>query len=331
MTNKVFHGKAVKENWQLKEPFVLSRGSRTHAEVVYLKIDDGYLVGHSECQPNSRYNENADDVVLQLEQCFPASLQELEQLAQTLSSYAARNALDCALWDYKLKNGLSQIPALKSKESVSGTATYFTLSVAPPEEMAASALRAYARGCRRLKLKFAGEGDDERLDAVRSVAPDASIIIDANEAWTEHMLEVFLPILEKAEVDLLEQPLPVGADEALKAINTPIILCADESCHTAEDVKELVSKYDAINIKLDKTGGLTPALKLLAAAEQAQMKVMVGCMLGTSLSIAPAFIPAAHAHYVDLDAPLLLKHDRADGFVVDRSFVFTGSEQSLWG
>ncbi len=327
----MIHGKAITENWLLKEPFVLSRGTRTHAEVVYLKIGDSEAIGHGECQPNKRYNENAADVVAQLEECFPASLAELEARAQALSSYAARNALDCALWDYRLKSGASLPAVLKACRNKVSIATYFTLSVATPEEMANAAVRAYRKGCRRLKLKFAGAGDDERLLAVRAVAPDASIIIDANEAWTEPMLKAFLPVLEKADVDLLEQPLPVGADAVLKEIKTPIILCADESCHTAKDVESLVGKYNAVNIKLDKAGGLTPALSLFAAAEQANMKVMVGCMLGTSLAIAPAFLLAAEAHYVDLDAPLLLKDDRAGGVAIESSFTFTRTENYLWG
>lgn len=324
-------GTANIEQWPLKEPFVLSRGSRTHAEVVYLRITDGVFFGHSECQPNKRYNETAEGVQAQLAGCFPASLEDLVRYSRSLPSYAARNALDCALWDYQLKRNPSEVTSILKPPDIGCVPTYFTLSVAKPDRMAEAAAAAYGAGCRRLKLKFAGEGDDVRLKAVRAVAVDASLIIDANEAWTDKMLLDYLPLLESLGVDLLEQPLPAGADSLLASINTSVVLCADESCHSTEDVPSLVGKYDAVNIKLDKAGGLTPSHELFDVASKADMKIMVGCMLGTSLAIAPAFSLAARADFVDLDAPLLLAEDRSPSFKVDESFVFRKAKSDVWG
>lgn len=327
----MLEGEVRAEAWPLKEPFVISRGRRTHAEVVHVQVSDGHFVGHGECQPNQRYGETQEDVCAQLSRCFPSTIEDLQKATAALKSHAARNALDCALWDLRCK--IAGVPAagMLNMSSPRLVPTYFTLSVAEPEVMAVAAGFVRQKGCRRLKLKLTGQGDAERLFAVRESVPDASLIVDANEAWDERMLAQYLPILENVKVDLLEQPLPAEKDDALRELKTPITICADESCRVASNVDALLGKYDAVNIKLDKAGGLTPAIELYQVARNNDLKVMVGCMLGTSLAIAPALLVAAQADFVDLDAPLLLSQDRSPGFLVDGGFNFLGELPALWG
>lgn len=327
----MINGKAEAEFWELKEPFVISRGRRTHAQTVSLSLTDGVYEGRGECQPNSRYNETQEAVTAMLNACFPASLDDLRRHAETLPSMAARNALDCALWDLQCKQeGISvwEKAGLVKPETIH---SYFTLSVGTPEAMAQAAKQALQAGRPSLKLKFSGDGDDERLIAVREAVPDAGLIIDANEAWSDPMLIDYVPLLEKLGVLLLEQPLPAGKDDLLAEMETPVTLCADESCHTVSDLEKLAGKYDAVNIKLDKTGGFTPGIALLQAAQQAEFRIMVGCMLGTSLAIAPACLLAAQADFVDMDAPVLLKEDRAGGCRIDAAMKIYPAKATFWG
>ena len=241
---------------------------------------------------------------------------------------AARNAVDCAFWDLEAKRAGRRAWEIVGLPEPTGIVTAFTLSLDSAEAMGAAAAAAKDRPL--LKIKLAGEGDLERVAAIRRNAPDAALIVDANEGWTPAMVAPFSEQLAGLGVAMIEQPLPADADAALADLPHPIPLCADESAHTSDDIDRLQGRYDVVNIKLDKTGGLTEALKFAAAIRSANMGVMVGCMLGTSLGMAPAMLAAAGARFVDLDGPLLLAKDR------DPGLCYTGSEiappsAALWG
>ncbi|MCJ9429134.1 N-acetyl-D-Glu racemase DgcA [Kordiimonas marina] len=327
----VLQGFARAEAWPLREAFVISRSSRTHVDVVYVEVTDGIHVGRGECQPNTRYDDTPAQAVAQLTACFEAGV-TLETDVQALPlSPAAKNGLDCALWDLRAKRAGVRVWDLLGRAAPKPTATVFTLSLGTPEAMADAAQRAVADGKTRLKLKLGGEGDDARVAAVRAAVPDARLVADANEAWTPDMLVPYLRAMAEAGIELLEQPLPAGQDDALAGLNRPIPLCADESCHTADDVPRLAAKYDMVNIKLDKCGGLTEALRLETAAQDADMGIFVGCMLGTSLAMAPALIVAATARWVDLDGVLLLSRDRDHKLAVDAGYHIAAPAPQLWG
>jgi len=320
----------VNESWPIEGSFTISRGSRTHANVVVVQLQQGEYVGRGECVPYARYDESIDSVIAQL-----ASLKEQitagltrEQMQSLLPAGAARNALDCAYWDLACKQSQQRIWQQIDSAQPSPLLTAFTLSLDTPERMKAAAIKNAHRPL--LKLKLAGEGDVERVAAVREGSPDARIIVDANEGWNEAQYLVMVPELVKLGVEMIEQPFPASDDAALEHLPRPITLCADESCHDRSSLKHIIGRYDMINIKLDKTGGLTEAIALKEEAEKAGLQIMVGCMLATSLAMAPAFIIAQNVQIVDLDGPLLLSKDRQPGIEFDESQMNVYAA-ALWG
>jgi L-alanine-DL-glutamate epimerase-like enolase superfamily enzyme len=249
-------------------------------------------------------------------------------LAERLPAGAARNAVDCALWDLEAKRAHRPAWRLADVPEPKPVTTAYTVSLADPEEMGATARAQAHRPL--LKLKLTGDGDVERVRAVAAAAPHARLIADANEAWTPETFAQVAPAVAALGVEMIEQPLPAGRDAALADLEHPVPVCADESCHTSSDIADVVGRYDAVNIKLDKTGGLTEALVLADAAAQAGFDLMVGCMIGTSLGIAPAALLAPRARWVDLDAPLLLAHDREPALRFEGS-VLHPPDAALWG
>ena len=316
--------------WPLAQPFVISRGSRTTAEVVVAELHDGDSHGRGECVPYPRYGESVDSVVAALEAMKGAVFSGLnrDSLQRAMPPGAARNALDAAFWDIEAKRAYSSAAQLAGIGPLKPLVTAYTLSLDTPERMGAAAAAQKARPL--LKLKLTGDGDLERVQAVRENAPASRLIVDANEGWTPQQCAELMPELAKFGVELIEQPLPADNDDALAELPHPIPICADESCHTAADLDRLVGKYDAVNIKLDKTGGLTEALSLAAAARERGFSIMVGCMIGTSLAMAPAVLLAQQASVVDLDAPLLLAADRNQRLRYEGSVVYP-PEPELWG
>jgi len=316
--------------WPLAQPFAISRGSKSAAEVVVAEIYDGDTRARGECVPYPRYGESVDSVVAALEAMRGAVASGLdrEALQCSMPPGAARNALDAAFWDLEAKQTGRRAAELAGLDPPRPVVTAYTLSLDTPERMGEAAAARHTRPL--LKLKLTGDGDIERVAAVRRNAPRARLIVDANEGWTPRHFTELAPKLAEFGVELIEQPLPANADAALVDLPHPIPVCADESCHTECDLERLVGKYEAINIKLDKTGGLTEALKLAAAARERGFAIMVGCMIGTSLAMAPAMLVAQQARFVDLDAPLLLAADRNQGLRYDGSLVYP-PEPALWG
>lgn len=319
------------ERFPIAGTFTIARGSRTEAVVVTVSLSEQGAVGRGECTPYARYDETPEGVVEAIErlrEAIEAGL-DREALQDTMSSGAARNALDCALWDLDAK--MSGVPAHVSAglDRLRPTTTAYTISLDRPNVMADAARRAAHRPILKIKLG-APEGDLDRIEAVRSAAPDATLIADANEGWTEDNLAAHLAACARAGFALIEQPLPAAGDEALRGLERAAPLCADESVHDRRSLDRLVGLYDAINIKLDKAGGLTEALRLAEAAEARGLGIMVGCMLGTSLAMSPAMVLAPRARFVDLDAPLLLARDREGGLRYEGSVVEPPSP-SLWG
>ncbi|NNG04545.1 MAG: L-Ala-D/L-Glu epimerase [Inquilinus sp.] len=318
------------EVWPLAGTFAISRGSRTEARVLTVEIGDGGARGRGECTPYARYGETIDAVKAAIEGLGPAIAGGMDRAAlqAALPAGAARNAVDCALWDLEAKRSGRPVWQLAGLDQPGPVTTVYTISLDTPEEMAASARAEAWRPL--LKLKLTGAGDLERVRAIRAAAPDSQLVVDANEAWRVGELEELALTLARLGVEMIEQPLPAGEDDALFGQNWPVPLCADESCHTAESLPALAGKYAMVNIKLDKTGGLTEALKLRAAALKAGFGVMVGCMLGSSLAMAPAFLVAQGARLVDLDAPLWLREDRDPGLSIHGS-VIEPPPAALWG
>jgi L-Ala-D/L-Glu epimerase / N-acetyl-D-glutamate racemase len=314
----------------LAQPFAISRGSKTSAEVVVAEVSDGEFRGRGECVPYPRYGESVDSVAAALEAMKGAVFSGLDrhELQHAMPPGAARNALDCAFWDLDAKRDDRRVSEFAGIPTMRPLVTAYTLSLDTPERMAAAA--AAQRDRPLLKLKLSGDGDVERVRAVRRAAPAARLIVDANEGWRERHLTEVMPALAEFGVALIEQPLPAGADNALAGVPHPVPICADESCHTRADLDRLAGKYEAVNIKLDKAGGLTEALALAREAEARGLTVMVGCMIGSSLAMAPAVLVAQRAQFVDLDAPLLLASDRVPGLRYDGSTVYP-SEPALWG
>jgi L-alanine-DL-glutamate epimerase-like enolase superfamily enzyme len=318
------------EHWPLANAFTISRGSKTEAVVVTAKLSDGLHKGRGECVPYARYGETPDGVVAAIEAMRPLLAQGLDRagLQNAMPAGAARNALDCAFWDFAAKRTGRRVHDLIGIAAPKPLTTAFTISLGPPAAMAEAA--AHAAGRPLLKVKL-GSGDDrERIAAVRRAAPRAELIVDANEGWTGDNLVQNLAACAAAKVTLIEQPLPEGRDDALSQIKRPIPVCADESVHDRDSLSALAGKYDAVNVKLDKTGGLTEALALAAEAEKLGFAVMVGCMVATSLAMAPAMLVAQRASVVDLDGPLLLAKDRPDGLRYEGSCAFP-PEAALWG
>ena len=318
------------ESWPLRGKFSIARGSYTKIEVVVLEIREGAFVGRGECRPYLRYGETPTSVISAINALTPqlrAGL-EREELLALLSPGAARNAIDCALWDLAAKRTGLPVWQLAGLPAPLALTTAFTLSVATPDRVAAAAKEHAWRPL--LKLKLAGSDDLERVAAARSSAPLARLIVDANEAWTLTDYQALTPELAHLGVELLEQPFPSGCDHWLDGLPRPVLVCADESCHAVTSLQSLRGRYDAVNIKLDKTGGLTEALKMKAAAQEQGFKMMVGCMVATSLAMAPAFLLAQGVDYVDLDGPLLLDHDREPGIMYQGSQVYPPCGE-LWG
>lgn len=319
-----------RERWPLRGVFTISRGSRTVAEVVVAEIADDGIVGRGECVPYARYGETADGVAAAIEGQAGAVASGLDRnrLDRALPPGAARNALDCALWDLEAKQSGRPVWQLAGLGAPQPLVTAYTLSLAAPESMGAVARANRERPL--LKVKLGGADDMARVAAVRRSAPRARLVVDANEAWTPDLLPEYLPAMARLDVALVEQPLPAGRDDALAGITRPVPVCADESCHTSGDVAALVGRYDVVNVKLDKTGGLTEAIRLVDAARRAGLGVMVGCMVGTSLAMAPAILLGAGAAFVDLDGPLLLAEDRPHGLRYANGRVFPPTP-ALWG
>ncbi|HYC02024.1 MAG TPA: N-acetyl-D-Glu racemase DgcA [Azospirillaceae bacterium] len=320
-----------RELFPIRGTFRISRGSKTEAAVVVAEIDDGGTVGRGECVPYARYGETVEGVAAAIEEWAPAIAKGMERddLHSVLPPGAARNALDCALWDLEAK--LTGVPVWQSLNLAcppGPVTTAYTLSVDTPERMAEAARESAHRPL--LKLKLTGEGDLDRVRAVRGNAPASRLIVDANEGWTLDQLRHFGPLLAELGVEMIEQPLPAGADDDLLGFRCPVPLGADESVHGLESLDALRGKYQVANIKLDKTGGLTEAMALKAACEAAGLDVMVGCMVATSLSMAPALLVAQGARFVDLDGPLLLARDREPGLRYEGATVHPAGPE-LWG
>jgi L-Ala-D/L-Glu epimerase len=319
------------ERWPLSGVFTISRGSKTEAVVVVAQLSDGVHRGRGESVPYARYGETPDSIVAAIEAIRPALRQGLNRpdLQVVMPAGAARNALDCADWDSNDKAAGRPVHQLAGLAAPEPRITAYTISLASPSEMAAAAEQAEFRPL--LKVKLGGpDGDGARIAAVRRAAPRAELIVDANEGWTADNLAQNLAACADAGVTLIEQPLAEGDDSALAHIKRIIPVCADESLHDRAGLDVLSGKYDAINVKLDKAGGLTEALALAAAAERQGFAVMVGCMVATSLAMAPAMLVAQRARVVDLDGPLLLARDRPDGLRFEGSMVYP-ADPALWG
>lgn len=310
----------------LKKLFTISRGSRTEAEVVSVKVSKNGFTGYGECVPYKRYNETVKSVIDQI-----TNLNQVNNrydLEQNLPPGAARNALDCAFWDLEAKLNNTSVADLINL-SISPVITSFTLSLDTSEKMGQEAqLNSHLP---ILKIKLGGGNEDlERIKSVRKFAPQSDIIVDANEGWSLDEYNYLMPHFVEAKIKMIEQPFPSQSDGELKNINRPIPICADESCHDTSSLEKCIGKYDVINIKLDKTGGLTEALKLKKNAELRNFDIMVGCMVGSSLAMAPAIYVAQNVKWVDLDGPLLLSEDRKNPLKYSNSKIHPPLKD-LWG
>ena len=312
--------------FRLAQVFTISRGSRTEAQVLTVRISDGDVTGWGECVPYARYGETLDSVTAQIEG-LPERFSHAGLYA-LLPAGAARNAVDCALWDLEAKRAGKRVWELAGLAVPGPEITAYTLSLETPEKMQAQAAKNAFRPL--LKIKLGTPDDMPRLEAVRAGAPDARIIVDANEGWSAEVYSDLAPHLVRLGVRLVEQPLPAGEDDALIGMRRPVPVCADESCHDRASLTKLAGKYDVINIKLDKTGGLTEALALRDEGLAQGYRVMVGCMLGSSLAMAPATLVAQKAMVTDLDGPLLLAEDREVPLRFDAAGVHP-PEAALWG
>ena len=317
------------ERWPLERPFTISRGAKTEAVVVVAELEDGHR-GRGEAVPYARYGETPEGAAAAIGALRPALRSGLDRAAlqAALPAGAARSALDCALWDLEAKRTGRRAYQLAALPPPKPLVTAYTISLADPQTMARAAECASARPL--LKVKLGAANDAERIAAVRRAAPKAELIVDANEGWSESVLERNLAACAEAGVTLVEQPLPQGHDAKLAQITRTIAVCADESVHNRASLDALSGKYDAINVKLDKAGGLTEALALAMEAEHRGFVVMVGCMVATSLAMAPAMLVAQRARIVDLDGPLLLAKDRPHGLRFEGSVAYP-PEPSLWG
>lgn len=322
--------KAQAEKWPLDREFRIARGSRTCADVVVVTIEHDGHTGRGECLPYPRYDETPASVLTQIEKArtdIEAGC-DRQHLLENMPAGAARNALDCALIDIESKSGARRAWDLLELPEPEAVVTALTLSMDRPDAMAARA--AEHRSRRLLKLKLGPRDAVACVRAVREVAEQCELIIDANEAWTLQQLEEALPAFTECRIAMIEQPLPADADHALAGLDSPIPLGADESCHTGTDVEVLADRYQVVNIKLDKTGGLTEAIRLREKARAHGLDIMVGCMVSTSLSMAPATLLTPGARFVDLDGPLLLSHDRSPGLEYRGDLIFP-PEKELWG
>jgi len=312
--------------FRLAQVFTISRGSRTEAKVLTVRVSDGTHEGWGECVPYARYDETLDSVEAEIA-ALPQEFSR-QSLIDILPAGAARNAVDCALWDLESKRAGKRAWELAGLATPGPEITAYTLSLDTPEAMQVQAAENAFRPL--LKIKLGTPDDMPRLEAVRAGAPDAKIIVDANEGWSADVYADLAPHLVRLGVALVEQPLPAGADDALIGMDRPVPVCADESCHDRASLPALKGKYDVVNIKLDKTGGLTEALALRQQALAEGYRVMVGCMVGSSLAMAPATLLAQGAMVTDLDGPLLLAEDRAKPLLFDDAGVHP-PEAALWG
>jgi L-alanine-DL-glutamate epimerase-like enolase superfamily enzyme len=320
-----------RESWPIRGVFRISRGSRRVVDALVVEIRERGARGRGECIAYPRYGETMEGVMATIEGIVPDLESGLDrnELAARLPPGAARNAIDCALWDLTAKRLGRPAWELAGLTKPHPLITAFTLSIDMPDNMAAAARRNAMRPL--LKLKLAGGKDDlARVSAVRSQAPKARLIVDTNEAWSQRDYETLVPQLTRLGVEMIEQPFKAGQDAMLAELPRPIPICADESCHDTQTLQNLKGLYDVINIKLDKTGGLSEALKLKTTAQQKGFEIMVGCMVATSLAMAPATLVAQGARYVDLDGPLLLARDREPGLVFKESLLYP-PESLLWG
>ena len=318
------------ERWPIAGSFTISRGAKTEAITVVAEVNHGGHAGRGECVPYPRYGETPEATLgaIQAMRDLVAGGLDRTALQAAMPPGAARNALDCAMADLEAKRSSRRVWNLLGRPEPGACITAYTISLASPEAMAAAAAKVAHREL--LKIKLGANGDAMRIAAVRQAAPKSELIVDANEAWTRDNLEQNLAACAQAGVTLVEQPLPAGEDELLARIRRPLAVCADESVHDRTSLEALRERYDAVNIKLDKTGGLTEALAMADAAEALGFQIMIGCMVATSLAMAPAMLLTKQARYVDLDGPLLLARDRDGGLRYDGSLIYP-PEAALWG
>lgn len=321
-----------RQKWPINGSFRISRGVKRHAEVVYLEITRDGQTGRGEAVPYARYGETTKSVINQIKEMSD----DLEvgltrhELLTAMPAGAARNAIDAALWDIEAKHFNQPPSVLANLGELTPVLSCFTISLDTPEKMSEAALRAQYHPLLKLKLGGGLENDRRAMNSIRRALPLHRLVIDANEGWTEDTIFPLLDTAYDCNIELVEQPLPTDRDEFLTGINSPVPLCADESFHTIDDIENIATKYQAINIKTDKTGGLTHALAVLMAARNANLKIMVGCMVGTSLAMAPAFVLTKGADWVDLDGPLLLQKDRDYG-LSEHNGILTPPDRALWG
>ncbi|OMH25546.1 N-acetyl-D-Glu racemase DgcA [Motiliproteus sp. MSK22-1] len=315
--------------WPIRGAFTISRGSRTEAIVLNVRIEENGIHAQGECVPYLRYGETVDSVTEQIQSIQSAleSGMNRTELQTAMAPGAARNAVDAALWDLEAKKSGKRAWELAGV-TMSPATTVYTISLDTPEAMESNTREHSDKPI--LKLKLGGKGDLERVAAVRRGSPDARIVVDANEAWSKDIYQTLIPVLVKLGVEMIEQPFPADNDEILTELERPIAICADESCHDRNSLAKLVGKYDMINIKLDKTGGLTEALAMKKEAEDLGFDIMAGCMLGSSLAMAPAMVVAQGCKVVDLDAPLLLARDCEPGLVF-KGVEIAAPQKELWG
>ncbi|CAN7393025.1 dipeptide epimerase [Phyllobacterium sp. LjRoot231] len=318
------------ERWPIAGTFTISRGSKTEAAIVLCTLTDGRFAGRGECVPYARYGESLESVCAEIEGLRVALVNGAarDDLPGLIGAGAARNAVDCALWDLEAKRSAKSVADIAGLPPLRELTTAVTVSFGDPETMAVAA-RAFA-GRPLIKVKVGGENDVDRIRAVAEAAPSSRIILDANEGWTDNNVVENMLAAAKAGVVLIEQPLRAGSDAILAKIPHPVPICADESAHGTDDLHMLLGRYDNINIKLDKTGGLTEALRMQKRARELGFGIMVGCMVGTSLAMAPAILVAQDTDFVDLDGPLILKEDREPGLVFDGSQI-SPPRSELWG
>lgn len=325
------HLHLTQENWPIRGSFTISRGAKREAQVVVAAISEGAHTGRGECVPYGRYGESIASVLAQID-ALKARIEAgmtRAHLQHACPAGAARNALDCALWDLEAKQSGTPVWELAGLAAPGPCVTAYTLSLDTPEAMGAAAANAAQFGV--LKLKLGADAVVESVRAVHDAAPHAKLIIDANEAWDLALLQAVSPRLKALNAVLIEQPLPAGTDDVLAGHDWPVPLCADESCHEIDGLAQLRGRYGLINIKLDKTGGLTGALQLAHAARDLGFGIMVGCMVSTSLAMAPAMMLVGLADFVDLDGPLLLQQDRADGLRSAAGGILHPPGAALWG
>ncbi|WP_338828135.1 N-acetyl-D-Glu racemase DgcA [Bradyrhizobium sp. 27S5] len=318
------------ERWPIAGTFTISRGAKTEAVVAVAEVSQGGVIGRGECVPYPRYGETPEATLQAIQAMQEPLAGGIDRIAlqARMPSGAARNALDCALADLEARLSGQRIWNLLGRPAPEPRTTAYTISLGTPEAMAEATAKAAHRAL--LKIKLGGEGDGARIAAVRKAAPASELIVDANEAWTDDNLAANLAACADAGVTLIEQPLPAGKDESLARIKRPVAVCADESVHDRASLAGLRGRYDAVNIKLDKTGGLTEALAMADAASALGFEIMIGCMVATSLAMAPAMLIAQAARFVDLDGPLLLAKDRDNGLRYEGSLVYP-PDAALWG